>query len=149
MKFGKLMAVVAVVCSVWLAGCGGSTSKSVTFKVDTGDNVKIKVNTTDGYDITSESPFSINKDGVLHSRGIFIDADEYGEYEKIVNQDENATLLDKGVRDGNEYILWSYNNEEWDIAVKIGDSNTAILLGNLVSEESAMECFNVLTVTVE
>ena len=45
---------------ILLTGC--TTSKSYTFKVETGDEIEVKLNTNDGYDITSDLPFSVLKD---------------------------------------------------------------------------------------
>lgn len=76
-------------------------------------------------------------------------------YEKTVTviflccNDENATILDSGEKDGCEYVMWNYNDSEYDYAILIEDSNTGILLGNDVSEESAKECFQRLTISVK
>ena len=58
-------------------------------------------------------------------------------------------MLDSGKKDGNDYFFWCYNDTEWNYVIKINGSNTGIVLGNNVSEESAKECFNRLTITVE
>lgn len=71
------------------------------------------------------------------------------QYAAVVQSDENAKLLDSGTKDGNEYIFWSFNDREFNYAILIKDSNTGVILGNNVSEESARECFERLTFTVE
>lgn len=49
-----------------------STEKSYTYSVDNGDDIKIGVNTSLGYDITSEVPFTISKNGETAFQGSFI-----------------------------------------------------------------------------
>ncbi len=105
-----------------LTGCQTSTSKSYTFSVETGDSIKVSLNTADGYDITSELPFVVSCDGNTLSQGTFIVADGFELYKEMINGDESAVILDSG---------------------------TGILLGNNVSEESAKECFERLTFSVE
>lgn len=41
------------------------------------------------------------------------------------------------------------NNSEYNYAILVGDSNTGVLIGNIVSEESAKEVFKRLEITLE
>lgn len=146
--------VIALVLSVILVAClftacNTNSSKACTFTVDNGDKIKIELNTADKYDLSSELPFTISCDGKTLSQGSFVLAESYQQYVSVVNTDENAELIDSGTKDGNEYIFWCYNGSEYNYAILIKGSNTGIVLGNPVSEESAKECFNRLTITVE
>lgn len=76
-------------------------------------------------------------------------AEPYQQYVSVVNADEKAEMIDSGTKNGNEYIFWCYNGSEYNCAILIKGSNTGIVLGNPVSEESAKECFNRLTISVE
>ncbi len=140
-KFKIFIMCVCVLLSV--VGCASKTSKSMsyTYSVETGDKIEITLDTSDEYELTSKLPFSILHDGETLSQGKFITAESYSEYEAVVNSDEKAKLIDSGDKDGNKYLFWSYNGSEYNYAVLIADSNTAVLIGNLVSEESAKECF--------
>lgn len=145
-----LTILFSVVCLVILAtGCSTNSYKAYTFAVNNGDSIKISLNTADNYDLSSELPFSISHDGQTLSQGTFIISEGYKQYVDSVESDENAKLLDSGEKNGNEYIFWCYDESEYNYAILIRDSNTAVLLGNIVSEESAKECFNRLTMTVE
>lgn len=130
------------------AGCNARTSKSFTFNVETGDQIKIKLNTADDYDLSSELPFTISCGGETLSQGIFLFADKYQEYVSVAQSDPDATVLDSGKKDGNEYVFWNYNDSEYNYVIMIKGSNTAILLGNPISEKSAKECFDRLTFSV-
>lgn len=143
-KMGLLISGMVLLLS--LAGC--NSSKAFTYSVETGDSVKVSLDTSDKYDMTSDLPFAISCDGEMFSQGLFITAENYSQYVDVVNTDEIAVLLDSGSKDGNQYIFWSYNDLEFNYAILIGDSNTGMILGNSVSEESARECFNRLTVSI-
>lgn len=147
----SISALLLLLCLIFtLSGCGeAKTHKSYTFSVDTGDKVQIELDTTGGYDITSELPFEISKDGSTLSQGIFIEAEQYASYTEAINTDGGAKVIDEGTKDSNKYVFWSYNDSEFNIVILIGDSNTGILLGNAVSEESAKECFDRLTISLD
>ena len=142
-----VLTVVLLVCL--FVGCSTNSSKTYTFTVDNGDKIKISLNTTDNYDISSDVPFTISCDGKTLGQGSFVLAESYQQFISVVNTDENAKLIDSGIEDGNEYIFWCYNGSEYNYAVLIKESNTGIVIGNLISEESAKECFNRLTIAVE
>jgi len=142
-----VLSVILVACL--FTACNTNSSKAYTFTVDNGDKIKIELNTADKYDLSSELPFTISCDGKTLSQGSFVLAESYQQYVSVVNTDENAELIDSGTKDGNEYIFWCYNGSEYNYAILIKGSNTGIVLGNPVSEESAKECFNRLTITVE
>lgn len=133
-----------------LSACGSAnTYVSYTYSVDTGDSVKIKFDTSNGYDFASDLPFVIMKDGTTLSQGMFITEEDYSQYVVAVENDENAKVIASSEQDGNEYIFWSYNDNEYNYAILIKDSNTGVILGNVVSEESAKECFARLEITIE
>ena len=154
----KVLLILSLcVCLVFsVSACGNNekesgirTSKSYTFSVDTGDKIQMEIDTTDGYDLTSELPFEILKNGESLSQGTFISKEQYTQYIQAVEEDEMATLIDAGTKAGNEYIFWSYDGSEYTIAVLVDDSVTGVLLGNTTSEESAWVCFEHLEIKAE
>ena len=135
---------------VFLCACGSAkTYVAYTYSVETGDTVKIRLDTSDGYSFSSKLPFEISKDEKLQSQGTFITKDDYNQYALVVEEDEYATILDKGEKDGNTYVFWSYNDSEYNYAIYIEDSNTGVLLGNVISEESAEECFARMEISID
>lgn len=142
---GKLsMIYVALGIAVMATACSANTTKTLTYSVATSDTIEVRLATTDDYDITADSPFVITCGDEKMSYGTFIQSDVYEEYIKIANTDEHSSMLETGEKDGNEFVFWKYENEgfsEYNFAILIGDSDTAIILANVVSEESAMECF--------
>lgn len=144
----KIIAFLLLICVVF-TGCTMTSSRAYTYNVETGDTVRILLDTTDGYGLTSELPFTITCDGESLTQGKFITLEGYDLYADAVDSDERSVLLGGGTRDGNEYIHWIYQHEEFNYIIKIAGSNTAVLLYNGVSEESARECFERLTITKE
>lgn len=140
--------LVGLIMCIFVA-CNTNSSKAYTFTVDNGDKIKIELNTTDGYDLSSDLPFTISCDGETLTQGSFVFAESYQQYVDVVNADEKAELIDTGIYNGNQYTSWCYNGSEYNYIVLVKNSNTAIVLGNLISKESAKECFNRLVITVE
>ena len=147
----NISALLIVLCLIFaLSSCGDAkTHKSFTFTVDTGDKISIELITTGGYDISSNLPFEISQNGTTLSQGIFIEAEQYESYVEAVNSDDSAKVIETSTKDSNQYVFWSYNDSEFNIVILVSDSNTGILLGNVVSEESARECFNRLTISLD
>ena len=135
--------LVAVVISC--VGCA-ATSATIryTFKVDTGDNIEVKLNAKDNYNISATVPFEITQNGDYIASGTFITASGYQDYYDAVHSDTEATILDYGVKDGNSYIFWCYQGGEWNYAILVSES-TGVLLGSNVSEAAARDCFSRLT----
>lgn len=148
-KMNKILTcVAALICVVTMvAGC--KTTLAYTFNVDNGDVIKISMDTTDQYKMTSDVPFTISKDGQDLTQGTFIHGEAYEQYVNVVNTDDKAVLLDSGTKDGNEYVFWCYDGKEYNYAIMVSGSNTGVILGNPVSEETAKECFNRMTITKE
>lgn len=158
----KLLLVIVIILGVALVGIliylvangGFHSSKSFTFNVTTGDMIKITLDTSNGFDIDANLPFTISKDGNSLSQGTFITENGYQQYINTVNNNREAKILDKGTRDDIEYTFYTlYNSSEakneYNYIIKVKNSKTGLLLGSLVSEESAKEVFRNLTFKVE
>ncbi len=147
----KLIAIILCLSVIsTMLGCAFSAKSNVTYtyNVETGDTIKIRFDTSGKYRLTPNLPFAISHDGDTLSQGTFLVEDGYQQYVDIVNEDEDAILLDSGTKNGNEYIFWSYNDSEFNYAIMIKDSNTGLLIGNNVSQDSAEECFKRMEIKV-
>lgn len=143
----KIFKSILLVGIMMLALTGCTTNKSYTYTAETGDKVKITLNTTDGYDLSSDLPFAISKDGNTLSQGTFIQESYYEQYVNAANT--QGQIIDRGSNDNIEYVFYSYNNSEYNYVIKIKDSNTALLLGNPNSQEEAKKCFELLSFSLE
>lgn len=139
------IALVLVVVVLFMTKC--STKVSYTYSVETGDKIKISFTTGNGYMISDSSPFEITKNGQTLSQGVFISLEGYEQFvEANAEWMNNAKVIENKKKGDNEYTLYNYNDSEWDYVIKIGNSKTGLFLSNSVSEKSARECFNRLTI---
>lgn len=147
LKSITLSIALLVVTALLLVGC--TTTKSTTYSVETGDSIKITLDTSDGYDIDTKNPFTISKDEETISSGTFITLDTYEQYLDAVAGDASATVIDENSKNGVDYLFYRYDgdNTEYNYIIKVHDSNTGLLLGNIISQESAEKCFGHLAFT--
>ena len=145
----KRVTFLALSCILMFAvmGCTAKTSMAFTFNVDNGDKVEIKLDTTDGYSITSDLPFAISLKDEVQSQGTFIQGSYYEAYASVAKTDADAKIIKEGEINGNKYAFWSYKNSEYNAVIQIKNSNTAVLIGNNVSQESAEKILSRLTIT--
>lgn len=141
---GAIVVAVIIITAILILG-KFTTKLSYTYEVNTGDKITLSLNTTDGYSMTQDMPFSITKDDGIISRGTFIEASAYEVYESSMDLIVGIVNSDKGEKDGITYLYFNYNNTEFDYIIKINDSNTGLLLSNSISEESAKEMFERLS----
>lgn len=91
---------IAAVCPA-LSGCAPRSVKSsvsYTFSVETGDKVKITLDTSDDYSMTLEMPFAVSKGDKVQSQGTFVTKDTYQSYVEIIESEDSAEILDSGTR---------------------------------------------------
>ena len=146
---GLSLLFITLLC---LTGC--RKFKSYTFKVETGDKIKIKMETSGGYNITSELPIEFSKDSEVLSQGTFTKAEVYDTYKSTLEFQSGVEIIEEKENDNIEYLFYKYDNTvsnitEYDYIIKIKNSNTCFILGNKLSKEKAEEVFNKLTISVE
>lgn len=144
----KVSLAIGLMACLILSACSFETSKSFTFSVETGDNIKVELRTSDGYDMDSNVPFTVTKDGEDVARGTFLYGSSYEEYRTAYESTEDATLLDEGEKDGNSYYAYSLP-EEIDYFVYVADSDTVVVIASINGDEAAADVFNALTFTCE
>lgn len=148
----SLLAVLILICGMMLTACSTSASKAATFDVDTGDRIKVSVNTKNGLDLTMQVPFTITKDDSTIITGSFTYAEYYDVYRQVVEDDSNIELLEEGNRDGNDYFLYTLEGNagtEYDFIVMVKDSKTAVIMGSLAEKEEAVAAFEAITISLE
>ena len=141
----KIIIVLTLICALFvLASC--ETSLSLTFNVETGDSINVTLDTSNNdYSLKADdATFNIEKNGKLVAKGIFLTEDMLAQYFSAVKDEEGVELIDSA-----ENYIFYHINDEWDRILKIENSDTGIALVNLVSEDSAVECFDLLTITAE
>ena len=126
-----------------LVGCSCSYF-SLTYDVNTGETVKITLDTSDGYSISASSTFIISKDGKEISKGSFITRNTYDLlYGEIMIKDD-ITVISTDFNDDYECVFYT-KNTEFNYIILLKGGKTGFFLSNKISEESAKEVFNLLT----
>lgn len=138
----KFLAAAVMLCAV-LTGCKNNSSMSLTFNVETGDSIKVKLDTSDDdYKLEANgSHFIVKEDGENVIEGIFLTEDMYAEYEEIIW--ETGTILEY-----DDYLFYEYDGEagtERNILLMVPDSDTGVIMASLEDEDDVREAFSKLS----
>lgn len=137
----KIFCLIMVFATIFLlAGCS-SDALYVYSVAATGDEILAKVDKSSGLSLSFNESVVIIKDGEILSRVTFMKKELYDSYLSEVNNSELSSVVTSGNKDGNEYMFWTHDNQEWNCIIVVKDSNTAVLISNATSEETAKECF--------
>ena len=130
--------------------CGCETSKSYTFTVSTGDDIEVKLDTTNGLDLKQEDgTFAVtDKDGNYILQSAWYQAEIFDQYkEQLADAEgtENIEMTD-------DMIVWDFVSEgspaEHDRICRLSDK-TAVLIGSQADKDTADAAFDALTLTIE
>lgn len=151
MKSKKIFAILILLIMVMLiiTGCNKHTSKSYTYNVETGDQIEVKMDTTEGYDMTSKLPIEFSKDDKVISQGTFGQENAYDLYYENIKDNSNIILIEEKSKDNIDYFFYEYDGKEYNYIIKIKDSKTCFMLGNNISKDSAQEIFQKLEFKVK
>ena len=149
-KYLKLLFLTLVVCFA-LVGC--TTNVAYTFNVETGDNVKVELDTSSGYSLSqSDGTFSVSKDNDVLSQGMFITEDGYNYYYEIVTSSGSISNTESTKLSNMDYTYYETTNEsgdtEYNYLIWLNNSKTGIILGSLKGD-TAKDIFSHLTFTID
>lgn len=148
MKMKIATLVIGLCLLLGLSACETHASTTITYAVDTGDNISLTVDAKAGFAQDAQVPFSISKAGEQYLVGSFGTVDDYDYIRLVVENNDNLTILDEAEKDGNEYYLYSAEMEsgsvEYSYVVKIADSSTCVAMTSLISEDAAREAFEAI-----
>ena len=104
MKKRFLALISMAVLLATLAACGGS-SMSLTYSVDTGDKIKVSLDTSNGHSLNKASDaFTIEKDAqVVH--GLFINQSHYDAYLAAATALPESNIIEEN----DQYLLYEYD----------------------------------------
>lgn len=145
MKRFLSVALVFLLALTLLVGC--SSSKSYTFSIATGDNVKITLDTSNGLDLVQENgQFAVKSGDETIFAGAFIEADTYTQYINSINADggEAITVISEDGY-GVFYTVNGAAGVEYDYITFLDGGNTGILMGSVSSQANAEAALASLT----
>lgn len=142
----KIIALVVLMGAV-MTGCTSNSAMAYTFDVETGDSIKVALNTSDSdYKLNVDgSRFIVKEEDNDVVTGIFLTSAMYDQYESAIS--ETGTILES---DG--YILYEFAGEagtEHNILLMVPDSDTGIIMASLEEEETVKDVYGRLSFTNE
>lgn len=151
MKKLAAMVLSGVLGMIVLTGC--STSMSYTYKVGTGDNVEVKLDTSEGLMLENEDEgFSVTEDDETILQGIFIDEDTYDFYVEMVKIADGVENIEEDSANGLTWLYYEFDGnagKESNYVAWIDGSDTGIIMGGIEGSRAAKKAFNSLTFTVD
>lgn len=145
----KMKAFIALLMTaVCLAGC--TSYMSYTFKVSTGDEIKVKLDVSDGYELSQkDGQFYVEEDGELLLTGIFTTEEYWDYYTENIPVAEGCKVIKEGKISGeNEGIIYTVEDET-NAILHVEDSDTYVLMGGVVDSEDVQDVIDSLAITVE
>lgn len=144
-----LAGLIMLMCS---SACSMQTTSSVTYDVETGDKIILTLVTSGGYQQDAKNPFSVTKNNEKVIQGTFITIEQYNEYINLVenggSEDETVEMIEQGIKDDNTFCFYAVKKKtytEYDFIMRIGNSNTAVAMGSILSEAETRDCFDLMT----
>lgn len=127
----------------FIVGCSFHSSKSYTFNIETGDSIKVTLETGDGYDLKQKNgSFSITKDDQVISQGVFLKEDTKNDFYSKLNQFEKYSF------DNGKYIYYETDGEagiEYNYFIILDNSKAGIVVASLEGREKAQDTFERLS----
>ncbi|MGN0272558.1 MAG: hypothetical protein ACI4DL_07360 [Lachnospiraceae bacterium] len=154
MKIQKKMKFLAIplLLAVILSACSGKTSKSYTFRVETGDSIKVELDTSEDYDLEQENGrFMVVNGEETVLEGCFITEETYDQYQSI-KSNASVEVLKEDKKDENRYFFYKCEGSggtEYDYVLWIKGSHTGILMGGLEGQEAAESAFERISFSVD
>lgn len=132
---------ILLLCIALFSGCT-HTSFSYTFNVETGEQIKVTLDTTDGMKLSQEDGHFMvsSEDNEELSLGIFLLEEQTQNYFDNLPTAEDVEILDQTEKDGLSYVFYRYEENGspvWNYIIKLNGAVTGIGITNGVSQESA------------
>ncbi len=145
-KIKTLLALlIATAC---MAGC--TSYMSYTFNVSTGDAIKVKLDTSEGYSLSqADGQFYIKEDDELLVTGIFTTEEYWDYYTENISLVEGAEVIkEDGLCGDNDGLVYTYEGETNTI-LHVDGSDTYVMLGSIADSDAVLEIIESLEITEE
>ena len=154
MRRVKNAVVVGLIVCMMLVCVGCSKSFSISYSVNTGDQIKVELDTTDGYELSDEEGTMciLDETGATVLTGFFIDENTYTSYLEMVRGTEGVTILEETTSNGVTYTLYNLETSEMTVneyVCWVDGSSTGILFSGISTMDDAKTAFSKLTFSVE
>lgn len=139
--------ILCLAACLFLTAC--TTSFSYTFQIETGEHIKVTLDTTGGQKLTQDNgTFTVNSSGGdALTLGVFLLEEQTESYFDNLPSSDEVTILEQNSLSGMSYIFYTYSDAEasyWNYVIKPDSAVTGIGLTNEISQKSAEEVFALL-----
>ena len=128
--------------------CSSHSSESLTFNVETGDQIKVSLDTTNGYKLSqNDGTITVEKDGETILQGVFVTPEQFSEYDSSINSTFGVDILEHK-SEAPLFYLYQVEGEsgtETDFLAQIDGAQAGVIFGSLSSLEDAKAAYNALT----
>ena len=147
----KKMLTILMLMVLMLTGC--ETNLAYTFNIETGEQVKVQLDTTNGQKLKQEDGrFMVNtEEDEAMSIGVFFLPEVFNELYDGVSEMDGVTILEENKESEPAYIFYQVDTDgsmEWNYLVKIKDAEVGVVVSNVTSQESAQTVMELLTFEV-
>ena len=146
----KTISTLIIISIMILTITGCKTSKSYTFDVETNEQIKVKLDTTNGERLSQENGrFTIeNDEEEAISIGMFYLEEAFNELYDTVETLDGVEVIEIGEKEKLEFIFYKAKTEttiEYNYLVKLDNAKSGVVISNITSEEAARGVFELLT----
>lgn len=145
-RFIKLL-LLCIFSLALLTAC--NTSKSYTFQTDSGEKIKVTLDTTDGYDlIQKDGTVTVQKDKEDILMGMLLKPEGYEEYVTAIHSSDGINIIEAEPEDSPLFYLYQFEGEagmETTFLFNIEGAKTSALFVSLFSMDQAKAAYERLT----
>ncbi len=151
-RFGVLT-VTALLLTVLTASCKFKSSKSYTFSIENGDQIKVTLDTSDGYALSQkDGVFSVTSQEETILEGVFLLEETYEQYMGLSETTDSMAVLEEDERNDVSYLFYQFVGEagmENNFIIFVKGSHTGVLIGSLSGQDAAKTAFDHLSFSCE
>ncbi|MCH5298732.1 MAG: hypothetical protein J1E96_03110 [Ruminococcus sp.] len=145
--------LLALLFALMLTSCTTHSTMSFTFNVETGDCIKVDLDTSNGLTLSQENgEFHVKNGDQKILDGIFTTKENYDSYMGLKDTDAMNVIEEGKTGNNNDYLFYECESDlgtEYDFIVWVEGSNTGVLVGSLTDQETAKNAFDSLTISLE
>lgn len=151
-KWKAFMAgMVLFVCI--LCGCSTSSTMSLTFAVETGDNIKVTLDTSKGLRLSqADGGYAVAEEGETVLQAFFVEQAVYEQYMDAVMTQEGVTVRRQESENGITFLAYSFDGAagmENNFIIWIDGTATGMVAASLADSETADRAFQSLSFSKE
>lgn len=149
----KLFMSGIILCACMLCGCSTSSTMSLTFVVETGDNIKVTLDTSGGLRLSqADNGYAVTEGEDTVLQGFFVEQAVYEQYMDAVMTQEGVTVRRQESENGITFLAYSFDGAagmENNFIIWIDGTATGMVAASLADSDTADRAFQSLSFSKE